>query len=43
MMTLYYTPGACSLIVRIIINELSIKAQYQAVNLRTKKTDSDLD
>ncbi|MFN7097674.1 MAG: glutathione transferase GstA [Gammaproteobacteria bacterium] len=38
MMKLYYSPGACSLAVRIVINELGIPCEYEAVNLSTKKT-----
>ena len=42
-MKLYYTKGACSLIVRIIINEIGLKADYESVDLRTKKTASGMD
>ncbi|MFC3908486.1 glutathione transferase GstA [Legionella dresdenensis] len=37
-MKLYYSKGACSLVVRIILNELSLKADYEAVDLKDKKT-----
>jgi glutathione S-transferase len=37
---LYYTPGACSLAVRILINEIGIKADYEKVDLATHKTSS---
>ncbi len=37
-MKLYYSKGACSLAVRIVINELGIESQYEAVDLKTKKT-----
>lgn len=36
-MKLYYTKGACSLAVRIIINELGLKCDDEAVDLRAKK------
>ena len=42
-MKLYYSRGACSLTVRIIINELAIPCDYEAVNLKTKKTENDED
>jgi len=41
MMKLYYTKGACSLVPRIIINELGLKAEFESVNLKTKKTETD--
>ena len=39
-MKLYYAPGACSLIVRIILNELGLSAAFESVDLRSKKTAS---
>ena len=42
-MKLYYTKGACSLAVRIIINELGLESEYEAVNLRAKETASGKD
>lgn len=42
-MKLYYTAGACSLAIRIAINELNISANYEEVDLRTKKTKSGAD
>lgn len=38
-MKLYYTKGACSLAVRIIINELSLPSDYEAIDLQTKRTE----
>lgn len=37
-MKLYYTSGACSLAIRIVIHEIGIKSEFEAVDLRTKKT-----
>ena len=42
-MKLYYTKGACSLAVRIIINELEIPCEYESVDLATKKTENSKD
>lgn len=42
-MKLYYSQGACSLVVRIIINELGLDAEFESVNLQTKKTQSGKD
>lgn len=42
-MKLFYTKGACSLVVRIVINEIGMKAEYEAVDLATKKTESGQD
>ncbi|WP_131781613.1 glutathione transferase GstA [Legionella gresilensis] len=39
-MKLYYTQGACSLVERIIINELGLKVQYESVDLKTKETEA---
>lgn len=39
-MKLFYTKGACSLAVRIIINEIGLTSEYEAVDLATKKTAS---
>lgn len=39
-MKLYYSKGACSLAVRIIINEIGLSCQYEAVDLASKKTQS---
>lgn len=42
-MKLYYTPGACSLIERIIINEIGIDCDFELVNLKDKKTETGQD
>lgn len=42
-MKLYFSKGACSLAVRILINELGLKSEYEAVNLQTKKTENGKD
>ncbi|CAM4385330.1 MAG: Glutathione S-transferase GST-6.0 [Legionellaceae bacterium] len=39
-MKLYYSIGACSLVIRIVLNELKIPFETEAVNLMTKKTAS---
>lgn len=39
-MKLFYTKGACSLIDRIIINEIGIECEFESVDLKTKKTES---
>jgi glutathione S-transferase len=39
-MKLYYSKGACSLVIRILINELGLDSEYESVNLRTKQTES---
>lgn len=38
-MKLYYSRGACSLVVRIIINEIGLACEYEAVDLKTKQTE----
>lgn len=42
-MKLYYSKGACSLAVRILIHELNIDCEFEAVNLKTKETESGKD
>jgi glutathione S-transferase len=42
-MKLFYTKAACSLIVRIIINEIGLTCEYEAVDLATKKSASGQD
>ena len=37
-MKLYYSKGACSLVVRILIHEMQLPCEYEAVNLGTKIT-----
>lgn len=39
-MKLYYSKGACSLAIRIIIHELNLACDYEAVNLKTKLTET---
>lgn len=39
-MKLYYSVGACSLAVRIVINELKLVCDYEAVDLSIKKTET---
>lgn len=39
-MKLYYSKGACSLAVRIVINEIGIPCEFESVNLQTKKTET---
>lgn len=38
-MKLYYAKGSCSLAVRILIHELNLKCEFEAVNLKTKQTE----
>lgn len=38
-MKLYFSKGACSLAVRIILNEIDIPCEYISVNLKTKTTE----
>lgn len=42
-MKLYYSKGACSLAVRILINELNLPCEFEAVNLKTKITEHNVD
>ncbi|KTD24805.1 glutathione S-transferase [Legionella lansingensis] len=42
-MKLYFTQGACSLAVRIVINEIGVDCEYEAVDLKTKKTEENRD
>lgn len=42
-MKLFYSRGACSLVVRIVINEIGLKSEFESVDLKTKQTESDQD
>lgn len=42
-MKLYYSRGACSLVVRIILHEIGISAMFESVDLKTKKTETGAD
>lgn len=42
-MKLYYSKGACSLAVRIVINEIGLYSEFEAVDLKNKKTSSGQD
>jgi glutathione S-transferase len=42
-MKLYYAPGACSLIVHIMLNELGLPAEFEKVDLKVKKTETGAD
>ncbi|KTC94945.1 glutathione transferase GstA [Legionella feeleii] len=42
-MKLFFARGACSLVIRIIINEIGLKCDYVSVDLKTKKTEDNKD
>lgn len=42
-MKLYYSKGACSLAVRIIIHEIGILCEFESVDLKTKRTETGVD
>ncbi|HMT02983.1 MAG TPA: glutathione transferase GstA [Burkholderiales bacterium] len=42
-MKLYYSLGACSLVIRILIHELNLKCEFEEVNLKTKLTKNGMD
>ena len=42
-MKLYFSHGACSLAVRITLNELNLPFEYEAVDLKTKQTETGAD
>ena len=39
-MKLFYSRGACSLAVRIVVNEINVPCEFEAVDLKTKLTQS---
>ncbi len=39
-MKLYYSKGACSLAVRIILHEIGAACEFESVNLKTKQTET---
>lgn len=39
-MKLYYAPSVCSLAVRIIVHELNISCEYEAVDLKSKISEN---
>ena len=42
-MKLYYSNGACSLAIRILINELNVSCDFEAVDLKNKQTETGQD
>ena len=42
-MKLYYAPGACSLSCRISLHEAGLDAEFERVDMKTKRTESDHD
>lgn len=42
-MKLYYSKGACSLVVRIILNEIGLDCEFESVDLKSKKTQTGQD
>jgi len=42
-MKLFYTPGACSLSPHIVLRELGLPFALEAVDLKTKRTESGAD
>ena len=43
VMKLFYSKGACSLTIRIIINEIGLKTDFESVSLANKKTETGKD
>lgn len=42
-MKLYYSKGACSLAIRILLHEIGIPSEFEAVDLKTKRTETNAD
>ncbi|WP_019217354.1 glutathione transferase GstA [Legionella tunisiensis] len=42
-MKLFFARGACSMVIRIIINEIGLKCDYVSVDLKTKRTEDNKD
>ncbi|CCD30168.1 Glutathione S-transferase [Candidatus Glomeribacter gigasporarum BEG34] len=42
-MKLYYSKGACSLAVRILLHEIGVRCEFESVNLKTKQTETGQD
>lgn len=42
-MKLFYSKASCSLAIRILVNELNLTCEFEAVDLRSKKTAADVD
>lgn len=42
-MKLYYSKGACSLVVRIVLHEMNIAFEFESVDLETKQTETGSD
>jgi glutathione S-transferase len=42
-MKLFYTKQSCSLVCRIIINEINFPCEFESVDLRSKKTETNMD
>lgn len=43
MMKLYFAKGSCSLVPRLIINEIGLRCEFESVNLKTKETETGKD
>lgn len=42
-MKLFFAKGTCSLVIRIVQHELGVSSEYEAVDLKTKQTESGAD